>query len=137
MAQRGNRFAKAAVESADRIGHPVDEETRREADPSTDPERESTEDTQGKPEEDSTLYEGVCEGGPMDGMPGQSRYPKGFLLSDPRDSRAWVYDYDETRNVFVSRKKDVRDTVRELDAAEGANYDVRAFDRRFMRGDLG
>lgn len=129
MATRGNRFTKAAVQKADEIDHPVDEETREEA--------ESTEDTQGKPEADSTLYEGVCEGGPMDGMPGQSRFPKGFLLSDPRDSRAWVYDYDESRNVFVSRKKDVRDTVRELHAAEGANYDVRAFDRRFMRGDLG
>lgn len=130
MAQRGNRFVKAATESADRIDHPVDEETREEAESTVDAKPSAGGEGRG-------MFEGVCEGGPMDGMPMQSRYPKGFLLSDPSDSRAWVYDYDETRHVFVSRKKDIRDTVRELHAVEGNNYDVRAFDRRFMRGDLG
>lgn len=128
-----NTFAKSATEKADAIGHPVDPETREDA-------GKITEDSQGdecsKPAE-RDLFRGACEGGPMDGMEGMSRFPKGFVVSDAKDSRAWVYDYDPARNVFVSRRKDVRDTVRELHAADGANYDVRAFDRETMRGDLG
>lgn len=112
-----NAFAKAAVDKADEIGHPVDEATREDA-------------------AEPTLYEGLCEGGPMDGMPGQSRFPKGFVVIDSKNSRAWVYDYDAESNLFLSRKRDVFDRMRGLQAAEGANYDVRAFDRREMKGDL-
>lgn len=132
--ERGRRFAKAATEKADEIGHPVDEETRREGEEQSTVEPKGHFHT-GEPTRD--LIRGVCEGGPMDGMEGMSRFPKGFVLSDPRDSRAWVYDYDPQRNVFVSRQKDIRDTVRETHAAQGANYDVRAFDWETMRGDMG
>lgn len=116
-----NQFAKAAVEKADEIGHPVDEATRADA-AATD---------------ETLLHEGVCEGGPMDGMEGQSRFPKGFVVIDSHNSRAWVYDYDRSAGVFVSRRRDVHDRIRGLQAAEGANYDVRAFDGALMKGDLG
>jgi len=115
-----NEFEKSAVAKADEIGHPVEPETREKA---SDVEAEH--------------YEGMCEGGPMDGIPGQSRFPRGFVVIDQPDSRAWVYDYDPARNVFISRQKDIHDRIRHLHAAEGSNYDIRAFDRDLMRGDLG
>lgn len=131
-----NQFAKSATEKADEIGHPVDDETREDA-------AESTVEPQGhfhtgKPDDDDALlYEGMCEGGPMNGIPGQSRFPKGFVVIDQPNSRAWVYDYDRSAGVFVSRRRDVHDRIRHLHAAEGANYDVRAFDSDLMKGDVG
>jgi hypothetical protein len=119
-----NQFAKAVVETADEIGHPVEPETREEAE-RVEPQGHF-----------HTLYEGMCEGGPMNGTPGQSRFPKGFVIIDQPNSRAWVYDYDRSAGVFVSRRRDVHDRVRHLHAAEGANYDVRAFDHDLMRGDM-
>ncbi len=134
-----NTFAKAATEKADEIGHPVGPETREEAEQGTDGHFHSASETEddGNPYSDHLLYEGQCEGGPMDGMPGQSRFPKGFVGIDSGNSRAWVYDYDRSANVFISRKRDVHDRIRGLHAAEGSNYDVRAFDREIMRGDVG
>lgn len=129
-----SKFEQVAEESAKRVGLPVDSGDDSTVDGGGEHPKDEP---SGKPEGEETLYEGMCEGGPMNGMPGESRFPKGFLLADSRDSRAWVYDYDPTRNVFVSRKRDVLDRIRSTRAAQEPNYDVRAFDRESMRGDVG
>jgi hypothetical protein len=77
------------------------------------------------------MYTGVCHGGPMDGMEGQSRFPKGFVLMDEADSRAWVYD--RHGEAFIARQVDNLDRERAKKAAEEANYDVRAYDVDMMK----
>lgn len=84
------------------------------------------------------VYEGLAVGGPLDGETVQSRYPKGFLLVDKPNNRAWVYDYDEGHNKsgdrladrsrFVAREQYTLDHAKRLRAAEEFDYDVRAFD---------
>lgn len=82
------------------------------------------------PDSEKTLYIGQCVGGPMDGEEGQSRFPKGFVLIDKPNSRAWVYDFEESTGVFTARSQDVHDMQRANHAAEGSDYDVRALERR-------
>jgi hypothetical protein len=125
-----NQFVKAATEKADEIKHPVAPETREEA------ERVEPEPT-GKPDVKDDLLRAQCQGGPMDGMPGETRKTRGFVVIDSHDSRAWVYDYDAESNMFFSRRKDIHDRVRHLKAVQGESYDVRAFDHTLMKGDVG
>lgn len=77
------------------------------------------------------VFKGVCHGGPMDGMEGVSRYPKGFVLMDPADSRAWVYD--RHGEGYVARAVEPLDSERAKKAANEANYDVRAYDVETMK----
>lgn len=58
-------------------------------------------------------YAGTCSGGPVDGMQGQSRCPRGFLLVDRPAARVWIYDYTpgplgELLGVFVAREPEGR-----------------------------
>lgn len=75
----------------------------------------------------------VCHGGPMDGMvhEGREQFPKGFVLMDEADSRAWVYD--RHGDAYVARAVQALDRERAEQAAREFNYDVRAYDREFMR----
>jgi hypothetical protein len=84
----------------------------------------------GKPEDEAEVHTGVCHGGPMNGMEGESRHPKGFVLLDEKDSRAWVYD--RHGDAFIARKVEPLNRVGAEKAAEEANYDVRAYDRETM-----
>jgi len=77
------------------------------------------------------LLEAVCRGGPLDGKVEQSRCPKGFLLVDKPNNRAWIYDY--TGGEFVSREpaeliSDPTATHNRFRAAEERSYDVRAYE---------
>lgn len=113
----------------------AEEPTGTEYETVTLPEEEevSTEDSDAKPQGHfhTSVHKGMCHGGPMDGMEGASRYPKGFVLMDAKDSRAWVYD--RHGDAYVCREVDVLDRERGAKAAEEANYDVRAYDRETMR----
>jgi hypothetical protein len=74
------------------------------------------------------VWEGPCRGGPLDGEDGQARYPKGFLLVDKVNQRAWVYDWDAEADEFLCRHPagvDLDDAGRKR-AAEEFTYDVRA-----------
>lgn len=86
----------------------------------------------GKPaeEDENPLLVGICHGGPMNGHEGQSRFPKGFVLMDERDSRAWVYDYED--GAFVAREVQPLNRVGAERAAIEDTYDVRAYDRENM-----
>lgn len=89
----------------------------------------------------STAYTGQCKGGPMDGMMGVSRNPKGFLLVDIPNQMVWIYDRvldsENDRELFVCRPRDHWDSQRGVKAAEETNYDVRAFDAEVMLGPRG
>jgi hypothetical protein len=79
------------------------------------------------------VWEGICRGGPLDGQPGASRFPAGFLLVDKPRRLCWVYDwlagrfYARTEAPEPLREEGPRNRWR---AAEEARYDVRAFDAR-------
>ncbi len=66
----------------------------------------------------------------MDGQTGQSRFPKGFLLADKENGRAWVYDLtgegDEATFVCRDPAGAVLDRAGRLRAAQESTYDVRA-----------
>jgi hypothetical protein len=76
------------------------------------------------------LYEGQCVGGPMDGMAGQSRFSKGFVLVHKEDQE--VYVYDAVEDVFKARKADALDDQKIAKAAAESKYDVRAYDAETM-----
>ncbi len=96
-------------------------------------EEESTVEPQGHfhTRQEHDTHKGVCHGGPMDGMEGHSRYPKGFVLMDAVDSRAWVYD--RHGDGYVARAVEPLDSERAEKAANEANYDVRAYDVATMK----
>lgn len=89
-----------------------------------------------------TLYQGVCVGGPMDGMDGQSRCSKGFVLINAPDGKVWVYDAQrvgtsldaDAQLRFVAREQDVLDKDKAEKAAASDTYDVRAYDPELMGG---
>lgn len=75
--------------------------------------------------------EGVCTGGPMDGKTAVSRFPKGFLLCDKPNGRAWIYE--ATEEGFTVRDADGEELISDPDApmnrfraAEEKSYDVLA-----------
>ena len=80
------------------------------------------------------LYEGICRGGPLDGQPGLSRNPKGFLLVDRQTGKAWLYTRTDTSGFHIcpdpsgdeTRKLDMD---RAVDAAVEPDYDVRSVAR--------
>lgn len=84
------------------------------------------------------LYEGLCVGGPLDGVNGQSRFPRGFVYADAIDGRVWVYDFRDgpdassaklgNRPRFIAREEDQLDVGKLTKAAQGSTYDVRAYD---------
>jgi hypothetical protein len=83
--------------------------------------------------EQHELFEGDCRGGPLDGQPGQSRFPKGFLLIDKPNNRVWIYDF--ANGEFVVREAEGVELVSDLAAshnrfraAEERSYDVRAYE---------
>jgi hypothetical protein len=78
---------------------------------------------------ESELFEGDCSGGPLDGQPGQSRYPKGFLLVDKADNKAWVYDWNGSRFVVRDDKGAPVDSDGRMSAAESPDWDVRAYSK--------
>lgn len=72
-------------------------------------------------------YVGRVQGGPLDDTLASSRFPKGFLLVNKPAGKAWIYDWNG--EVFLCREPeglDLDDTKR-WDAAEGSEYDVRAY----------
>lgn len=71
-------------------------------------------------------YQGLAVGGPYDGQKVISRNPKGFVLVDKPNSRAWVYDFQGDR--FVAREGDTFDPYKGWRAAESDGWDVLAFD---------
>jgi len=73
---------------------------------------------------------GPCVGGPLDGQPGESRFPKGFLLVDKPNRRAWVYDANHDLMSFVVRDPagDTLDEEGRWRAGSEFTYDVRAYD---------
>jgi hypothetical protein len=76
------------------------------------------------------MNQGECHGGPMDGLLGQSRFGKGFVVMDVLSRRACVYDAFGTR--FVARAADTYDEEKAEKAAAGDTYDVRAYDPETM-----
>lgn len=80
------------------------------------------------------MYQGICYGGPFDGLRGQSRFPKGFLLVDKARNCCWIYEYeggDEPPGVFKVRDEQPMRVLTEgprnrYRAAMEPNYDVRA-----------
>lgn len=72
-----------------------------------------------------TLFEGIAQGGPFDGLQLVSRCPQGVLAVDKPNAKAWVYN-------FVDGKFQVRGEAMTLDnekrwiAANGDDYDVLA-----------
>ncbi len=77
------------------------------------------------------MKQGTCHGGPMDGLRGQSRFAKGFVVLDVLSRRACVYDAHGTG--FVARTADDYDEEKAEKAAAGDTYDVRAYDPEHMR----
>lgn len=71
---------------------------------------------------------GECHGGPLDGTTGHSRYPKGFLLVDKQAGLAWVYDWNGTAFVCRDETPRAEDYGKRMDAAEGTDWDVQAYD---------
>jgi len=39
-------------------------------------------------------YEAICVGGPLDGSPWLSRFPRGFVLADKPRRMVWIYKWD-------------------------------------------
>jgi len=77
------------------------------------------------------LYVGVCQGGPLDGQKGMSRFPRGFVLIDKPADQCWIYDWSDPgwgHGVFRVRNHQPMEVSREgrRRAAEGVRYDVRA-----------
>ncbi|WP_341719925.1 hypothetical protein QQG74_09565 [Micromonospora sp. FIMYZ51] len=77
------------------------------------------------------MHEGVCLGGPLDGHPAVSRFPKGFLLVDKPAGVCWIYEWQPDRGVFTVRDEMPEPAYTEgpknrYRAAEEANYDVLA-----------
>lgn len=70
---------------------------------------------------------GECHGGPLNGMKGSSRFPKGFLLVDKQANLAWIYDWNGT--AFLCREAEGRtvDYERRWETAESVDWDVQAF----------
>jgi hypothetical protein len=70
--------------------------------------------------------EGTCRGGPLDGQPGQSRFPKGFLLVDKPKNLCWIYEWDNISREFYARDNEPMTVELEgrLRAADEHNYDV-------------
>lgn len=93
------------------------------------------------------IYTGICVGGPMDGLEGQSRFEKGFVLLDDPRGFAWVYDYHDgaipgfeaTQNAslassprFIAREQAILSRDKAAKAAAEDKYDVRAYDSEVM-----
>jgi hypothetical protein len=76
------------------------------------------------------VYTGVCQGGPLDGRTGQSRFPRGFILVDKPAGQVWIYDLQPAPQVpplvFQARAgyPVPLDRERHLRAADGQDYDV-------------
>jgi len=75
----------------------------------------------------SGTRQGQCQGGPLNGKPGMSRFPKGFLLVDKQADTAWVYDWNGV--AFICRDDEPRDLETEgrMEAADSSDWDVVAF----------
>lgn len=75
------------------------------------------------------LNEGLCFGGPLNGVTAQSRFSKGFLLVDKPEGNLWIYEWDKEKGVFNVRQEDplpvlVEGPKNRFRAAEEPNYDV-------------
>lgn len=79
------------------------------------------------------LYEGIAQGGPLDGIEIQSRFPRGFVAVDKVNGKAWVYHHRPRlflKDAFYLDPDDSGNTERELDhekrwtAAEDIEYDI-------------
>ena len=78
---------------------------------------------------DGPLFVGTCHGGPWDGVAGESRYPKGFLLAHRPHGQVWIYDRRDdgdfyARSAVPEVLRDQGD-VNRFRAADEANYDIR------------
>lgn len=79
-----------------------------------------------------TLYAGTCHGGPLDGQEALSRFPKGFLICDKPNNRAWIYEYDGEGSFTVRDEagmelvSDPSAPMNRFRAAEERSYDVLA-----------
>lgn len=86
-------------------------------------------------DQEKALFVGPCRGGPMRGMEGVSRFPKGFLLVDMGNRLVWIYEWVVKMSEFQVRNDSpmpLDDEKRER-AANEAGYDVRAM----PHGDFG
>jgi hypothetical protein len=75
------------------------------------------------------VNEGICIGGPLDGQPLVSRFPKGVLLVDRPAGLCWIYEWQPARGVFAVRDERPEPVHTEgprnrYRAAAEANYDV-------------
>ena len=77
------------------------------------------------------MYEGMGLGGPLDGKPIISRFPKGVLLVDKQANECWVYEYDPDSQTFAVRPGgpmpvQTEGPINRCRAAEEPSYDVLA-----------
>jgi hypothetical protein len=78
------------------------------------------------------MAKATCHGGPLDGREWayRERFPKGFVLADPERRLAVVYD--RTPNGFSAQSVEPLREDGLLWAAQGATYDVVAYDAERM-----
>jgi hypothetical protein len=96
-----------------------------------EPDAEFLDDEDGTDGDPLPVYQGVCAGGPWDGRPAATRYPKGFLLVDKPGMQVWIYDRDETSGNFTARTPNPQalledGPVNRWRAAEEPHYDLLA-----------
>lgn len=87
------------------------------------------------PHAPTRLYGGICDGGP-EPYPGKlivSRCPAGVLIIDKGAQRVWVLDFDSAGGIYRVRDEagSILDHAGRWRAAEGAGYEVRAYDPEF------
>lgn len=70
------------------------------------------------------VYEGRCDGGPLDGQTGQSRFPDGFLLVDKPAGQCWVYDWTGTGFRVRDPQPQPVDRTHRLRTADEPRFDV-------------
>lgn len=76
------------------------------------------------------VYTGLCYGGPMHGLRGESRFLRGFVVVDKPNGLYW--QYDDAGDTFVCATPDGEAEAYNADIitgiANGVTYDVRALD---------
>jgi hypothetical protein len=65
---------------------------------------------------DRTLYEGVCEGGPLNGQEYSVRKPDGILAVNREANEAAIYDYRDGK--FVHRVSEPLDDGKRIKTAQ-------------------
>lgn len=88
----------------------------------------ATDDAGSLDDEDDGATTGTCSAGPYHGRVISTRFPKGFLLVDRPTGRAWLYKVSGP-GTFVCLATAIEvDDVARWRTAEGADFDVLAFD---------